>query len=245
MTDTPRIPGAKTRGRPFPPGNPGKPKGTRSRVTRAMEALLEGEGEALTRKAVELALAGDGLALTAVHGPPAARPARAAGERRSSASGQPQGCGRRQRGAARSRGRRARSRRARRASLADCSSCTLRPSRCTSSRPGWRPWKRDRNDHDPGPPHRAAGARPDAPAARAMLRHGARSHRGRARDRAAQSRVRRAPAQDAVRDDARRPQGSRPMTRALHRRLDRLSGRISAGRMISSASRTSMWTTPT
>ena len=63
MTDTPRIPGAKTRGRPFPPGNPGKPKGTRSRITRAMEALLEGEGEALTRKAVELALAGDGLAL--------------------------------------------------------------------------------------------------------------------------------------------------------------------------------------
>jgi hypothetical protein len=63
MTDRPRIPGAKTRGRPFQPGNPGKPKGTRHRVTRAMEALLEGESAALTRKAVELALAGDGLAL--------------------------------------------------------------------------------------------------------------------------------------------------------------------------------------
>ena len=63
MTDTPRIPSAKTRGRPFPPGNPGKPKGTRSRITRAMETLLDGEAERLTRKAVELALTGDGLAL--------------------------------------------------------------------------------------------------------------------------------------------------------------------------------------
>jgi hypothetical protein len=63
MTDTPRIPGAKTRGRPFSPGNPGKPKGARNRITRALEALLEGEGEALTRKAVEMALAGDGVAM--------------------------------------------------------------------------------------------------------------------------------------------------------------------------------------
>jgi hypothetical protein len=63
MTDAPRIPRALARGRPFSPGNPGKQKGTRHRVTRAMEALLEGEGEALTRRAVEMALAGDGLAL--------------------------------------------------------------------------------------------------------------------------------------------------------------------------------------
>jgi len=63
MTDTPRIPGAKPRGRPFPPGNPGKPKGTRSRITRAMETLLDGEAERLTRKAVEMALAGDTVAL--------------------------------------------------------------------------------------------------------------------------------------------------------------------------------------
>ncbi len=61
--EAPRNPREKPRGRPFPPGNPGKPKGTRSRVTRAMEVLLEGEAEALTRRAVEMALAGDPVAL--------------------------------------------------------------------------------------------------------------------------------------------------------------------------------------
>ena len=45
-------------------GNPqGKPKGTRHRVTMAAEILLEGEAEAITRKAIELAKAGDGPAL--------------------------------------------------------------------------------------------------------------------------------------------------------------------------------------
>ncbi|MEM9061654.1 MAG: DUF5681 domain-containing protein [Pseudomonadota bacterium] len=45
-------------------GNPaGKPKGARHRTTRAVEALLEGEAEGLTRKAVELALDGDTTAL--------------------------------------------------------------------------------------------------------------------------------------------------------------------------------------
>src|SRR6476659_8342128 len=40
-------------------GNPqGKPKGTRHRVTIAAEILLEGEAEAITRKAIELAKAG-------------------------------------------------------------------------------------------------------------------------------------------------------------------------------------------
>lgn len=47
----------------FGPGNPGKPKGTRHRTTQAVEALLDGEAEALTRKAVELALEGDTTAL--------------------------------------------------------------------------------------------------------------------------------------------------------------------------------------
>ena len=41
----------------------GKPRGARHRVTQAMQALLDGEGEALTRKAIEMALSGDGLAL--------------------------------------------------------------------------------------------------------------------------------------------------------------------------------------
>jgi len=45
-------------------GNPrGKPPGTRNKATVAAEALLAGEAEALTRKAVEMALAGDPIAL--------------------------------------------------------------------------------------------------------------------------------------------------------------------------------------
>ncbi len=59
----PRKPRDKTRGRPFQPGNPGKPAGARSRTTLAIEALLAGEADALTRKAVELALEGDTTAL--------------------------------------------------------------------------------------------------------------------------------------------------------------------------------------
>lgn len=47
----------------FAPGNPGKPKGARHKATRAALAMLEGETEALTRKAVELALEGDTTAL--------------------------------------------------------------------------------------------------------------------------------------------------------------------------------------
>lgn len=45
-------------------GNPaGRPKGARHRSTIAMEALFDGEGEALSRKAIELALEGDVTAL--------------------------------------------------------------------------------------------------------------------------------------------------------------------------------------
>jgi hypothetical protein len=45
-------------------GNPaGKKAGTRHKATRAALALLSGEAEGLTRKAVELALAGDVTAL--------------------------------------------------------------------------------------------------------------------------------------------------------------------------------------
>lgn len=47
----------------FGPGNPGKPKGTRHKATRAVLALLDGEAEALTRQAVTMALDGDGVAL--------------------------------------------------------------------------------------------------------------------------------------------------------------------------------------
>lgn len=45
-------------------GNPaGKPPGTRHKATLAAEALLDGKAEALSQKAVELALAGDTVAL--------------------------------------------------------------------------------------------------------------------------------------------------------------------------------------
>ena len=60
----------KQRGRPFEPGqsgNPnGRPKGARNRVTRAIEALIDGQGEALGAKAVEKALKGDSTLLRAL-----------------------------------------------------------------------------------------------------------------------------------------------------------------------------------
>ena len=55
------------RGRPFQKGqsgNPdGRPKGIRNATTLALETLLDGQAEALTQKAVDLALAGDMAAL--------------------------------------------------------------------------------------------------------------------------------------------------------------------------------------
>ena len=47
----------------FATGNPGKPKGARHKATQAALALLDGEAEALTRKAVDMAMAGDTTAL--------------------------------------------------------------------------------------------------------------------------------------------------------------------------------------
>jgi hypothetical protein len=45
-------------------GNPdGRPKGSRNKITLAIEALLDNEGEALTQKAIELAKEGDMQAL--------------------------------------------------------------------------------------------------------------------------------------------------------------------------------------
>src|SRR4051812_27747016 len=51
------------RGRPFQRGNPGKQHGTRAKATLAAEALLDGEVEGLTRRAIEMALDGDVTAL--------------------------------------------------------------------------------------------------------------------------------------------------------------------------------------
>ena len=60
----------RRRGRPFQSGssgNPsGRPRGSRNAVTLAVEALLDGEAEAITRRAIEAALAGDMAAIRLV-----------------------------------------------------------------------------------------------------------------------------------------------------------------------------------
>ncbi|HXH00243.1 MAG TPA: DUF5681 domain-containing protein [Sphingomicrobium sp.] len=63
MDGGPRNNAATTRGKPFEPGNPGRPTGARHKVTRDVEELLASEHEALTRKAIEKALNGDTVAL--------------------------------------------------------------------------------------------------------------------------------------------------------------------------------------
>ncbi len=60
-TSRPRGPG-----KPFRPGNrfgKGRPAGSRNTATLALQALLDGEGEAITRKAIRLAKAGNETAL--------------------------------------------------------------------------------------------------------------------------------------------------------------------------------------
>lgn len=47
----------------FTAGNPGRPPGARHKATQAALALLEGEADSLSRKAVNLALEGDTTAL--------------------------------------------------------------------------------------------------------------------------------------------------------------------------------------
>ena len=50
--------------KPGQSGNPsGRPHGSRNKATLALEAILDGEGEAITRKAIEKALEGDTTAL--------------------------------------------------------------------------------------------------------------------------------------------------------------------------------------
>jgi hypothetical protein len=66
MTSTAENTGQKQAGRfrKGKSGNPaGKPKGSRNKTTLAMEALLDGEAEAIVRKAIEKAKQGDGTAL--------------------------------------------------------------------------------------------------------------------------------------------------------------------------------------
>jgi hypothetical protein len=49
----------KPRGRPFQPGNPGRPLGSKNRVTQTLEQLAEGEAEQIFQRVLEGALAGD------------------------------------------------------------------------------------------------------------------------------------------------------------------------------------------
>jgi hypothetical protein len=49
----------KPRGRPFKPGNPGRPPGSKNKITQIVEQLAEEQAEQLVRKAIELAQAGD------------------------------------------------------------------------------------------------------------------------------------------------------------------------------------------
>ena len=47
------------RGRPFQPGNAGRPPGSKNKVTQLVEQLAEGQAEELVQKVLELAKAGD------------------------------------------------------------------------------------------------------------------------------------------------------------------------------------------
>lgn len=54
--------GRDAKGR-FAPGHPGRQPGYRHRVTMAMEDLLEGQAQALTAKAIDMAMRGDSTAM--------------------------------------------------------------------------------------------------------------------------------------------------------------------------------------
>ena len=50
---------SRIRGRPFQPGNPGRPPGSKNKTTRLVEQLVEGDAEKLSRKMLELAKKGN------------------------------------------------------------------------------------------------------------------------------------------------------------------------------------------
>ena len=68
--DTEEKQPGRGRGKPFgagSSGNPaGRPAGSRNKTTTAVEALLEGEAEAITRQCIEMAKAGDNVAMRLV-----------------------------------------------------------------------------------------------------------------------------------------------------------------------------------
>jgi hypothetical protein len=59
VTDEPRKNERKTRGKPFEPGNPGKPKGARHKTTLLAEKLMQDDAEAVVKAVVEAAKGGD------------------------------------------------------------------------------------------------------------------------------------------------------------------------------------------
>jgi hypothetical protein len=56
---TSRKNASKTRGKPFEPGNPGKPKAARHQTTIAAEKLMQGDSEAIVRAVIDAAKGGD------------------------------------------------------------------------------------------------------------------------------------------------------------------------------------------
>jgi uncharacterized protein DUF5681 len=56
----------KPRGQPFKPGNPGRPPGSKNKTTRMAEQLVDGQAEQLVQKVLELARAGNLVALRMV-----------------------------------------------------------------------------------------------------------------------------------------------------------------------------------
>jgi hypothetical protein len=68
----------RVRGRPFKPGNPGRPPGSKNKVTRALEQLAEGHAEQVFQTVTDQALAGDvpsqKIFLDRVYPPPKGRP---------------------------------------------------------------------------------------------------------------------------------------------------------------------------
>jgi hypothetical protein len=61
MADLPkeRVPKERVRGRPFEPGNPGRPPGSKNKATRLIEQLMVDEATAIGRKLIDRALNGD------------------------------------------------------------------------------------------------------------------------------------------------------------------------------------------
>src|SRR5215469_12198031 len=60
--DDGNIKSPRVRGKPFQPGNrygKGRPPGSRNQATLALQELLDGEGESILRKKIELALRGN------------------------------------------------------------------------------------------------------------------------------------------------------------------------------------------